>query len=183
MHKNYLNVNPEASKAIEAYRKVRASIQQKCTYLHNKHEANLQCRKGCDSCCVNFNVLPLEFFSILSAIRHNPPALNETHDEQCIFLVDHRCQIYEHRPSICRSHGLPILNMDEEGEQWELSYCHLNFIKVDEDYFTLENGFKQDYYNSKLFLLNREFVQNYDLENFPENELIELSRMKDYLQK
>ena len=71
--------------------------------------------------------------------------------------------------------------MDDEGENWELSYCPLNFTQVDEGYFTLENGFQQDLYNSKLYLLNREFIQNYTEEKFQENELIELRKMKDYL--
>lgn len=71
--------------------------------------------------------------------------------------------------------------MDESGEQWELSYCPLNFKAADETYFTLDNGFQQDYYNSKLFLINREFVKHHEGETFSDTELIELRRMKDYL--
>jgi uncharacterized protein len=181
LRQNNPTVKPEASKAIAEYRKIRASIQQKCTRLHNLHHAHLQCRKGCDSCCINFSVFPVEFFSILTAISSNPPQLNNENHEQCLFLVNQTCQIYEHRPSICRSHGLPILNMDETGEQWELSYCQLNFKTADESYFTLENGFKQDYYNSKLFLINREFLAHSDETTFSETDLIDLRKMKEYL--
>lgn len=174
-------MKPESEKIIDQYRKERNKIQLKCTKLHAVHVNHFQCRKGCDSCCINFSVLPVEFFSILKAIKSQPPQLSNKNPDQCLFLVNHCCQIYEHRPSICRSHGLPILNMDDEGENWELSYCPLNFTQVDEGYFTLENGFQQDLYNSKLYLLNREFIQNYTEEKFQENELIELRKMKDYL--
>lgn len=131
---------------------------------------------------MNFSVLPVEFFSILNAIKENPPALNLDDDSKCLFLVNHSCQIYEHRPSICRSHGLPILNMDAEGENWELSYCPLNFTKVEADYFTLENGFQQDVYNSKLYLSNQEFVKDFENGTYSENELIELRALQKYFE-
>ena len=167
--------------AIEKYRAVRREITEKCDVLHQEHRNYTQCRKGCDSCCMNFSILPVEFFSILDAIKANPPKLNLNNEDKCLFLVDHTCQIYEHRPSICRSHGLPILNMDAEGENWELSYCPLNFKTVDEDYFTLNNGYQQDLYNSKLYLANREFVQAFKEKQFQANELIELRELKKYL--
>lgn len=163
------------------YLKVRNELDSVCDRLHKTHQANTQCRKGCDSCCMNFSVLPVEFFSILESTKNNPPKLNLEDEEKCLFLVDHSCQIYEHRPSICRSHGLPILNMDEEGENMELSYCPLNFNEVDEEYFTLDNGFQQDVFNSKLYLANRGFVQKKTEAHYKENELIELRRMKEFL--
>ncbi|MFA9389501.1 MAG: YkgJ family cysteine cluster protein [Prolixibacteraceae bacterium] len=167
--------------AIVNYIKVRQGIDQTCHSLHLEHSKNTKCRNGCDSCCMNFSVLPVEFFSILSQIKTKSIRLNLADAEKCLFLVDHSCQIYEHRPSICRSHGLPILNMDAEGENWELSYCPLNFTDVEDTYFTLENGFQQDLFNSKLFLTNREFILSNQDKNFQEHELIELRRMKDFL--
>lgn len=163
------------------YRKVRNELTKTCTKLHHHHREHTKCRKGCDECCINFSVLAVEFFSILDSIKDHPPKMNLSDDSKCLFLVDHACQIYDHRPYICRSHGLPILNMDEAGEQWELSYCPLNFTDVDVDYFTLDNGFQQDLHNSKLYLANREYLQADNTINYSDNELIELRKIKDYL--
>ena len=40
-------------------------------------------------------------------------------------LVDGRCAIYDARPLICRSHGLPVA-LEAEGAG-ELHWCELNF--------------------------------------------------------
>ena len=166
----------------ETYTKIISEIDQRCIQLHQKHQKHTLCKKGCSQCCMNFKVLPVEFHAILSAIQVQPPQqLNKDSSEGCIFLVDNTCTIYEHRPSICRSHGLPILNMDIEGENWELSFCPLNFTKVDEAYFTLENGFQQDLFNSKLYLANREFVKKFENPKYSENELLELSELVNFL--
>ena len=162
-----------------AYNTIINELDTRCNQLHQTHQAHTRCRKGCSQCCMDFSVLPVEFYSILAAIKNNPPIQLNEH-EGCIFLVDHACTIYEHRPSICRSHGLPILNMDAEGENWELSFCPLNFTKVDDDYFSLDNGFQQDVFNSKLYLANREFVSEFKENKFSENELIELRKLKEY---
>lgn len=44
----------------------------------------------------------------------------------CPLLVDNRCSIYESRPLICRTQGLPLLLEAEDGEQ-EVDFCPLNF--------------------------------------------------------
>ncbi len=42
---------------------------------------------------------------------------------------DGACLIYEHRPMICRTHGLP--NIDISGESFSNLYCSLNFSGCD----------------------------------------------------
>lgn len=57
----------------------------------------------------------------------------------CPLLVDDRCSIYESRPLICRTQGLPLLMEAEDGET-EVDFCPLNFAEpgavedLDEDY-------------------------------------------------
>lgn len=146
-----------------------------CGELHRLHHQHTVCRKGCDQCCMNFNLLPVEFYSILNSIEGKKIEIQLTgNDEDCPFLVNHSCQIYESRPLICRSHGLPILTMDEEGEDWELSFCPLNFTKADDNYFTNENCYQQDVFNSKLYLLNQDFISSYKEEKFESNDMLDL---------
>jgi Fe-S-cluster containining protein len=42
---------------------------------------------------------------------------------------DGACLVYEHRPMICRTHGLP--NIDDSGESFSDLYCTLNFEGID----------------------------------------------------
>ena len=36
--------------------------------------------------------------------------------ERCGLLDNHQCSIYNSRPIICRTHGMPLLNTDENGD-------------------------------------------------------------------
>lgn len=159
---------------------VRQEIDTQCNTLHSTHQPHTSCKKGCDQCCINFSVLPIEFFNIVHELKQKSVVLNINNTDQCIFLNQGVCQIYEHRPSICRSHGLPILNMDSEGENMELSFCPLNFKNVEIDYFTLENGFQQDTFNSKLYMANINFLKQSKY-NYSENVLIPLRKISEFI--
>jgi uncharacterized protein len=72
----------------------------------------------------------------------------------CPLLVDDRCSIYESRPLICRTQGLPLLMEAEDGDQ-EVDFCPLNFTEagavddLDEDHLV-----PLDALNLRLALLN-----------------------------
>ncbi|HPS12209.1 MAG TPA: YkgJ family cysteine cluster protein, partial [Prolixibacteraceae bacterium] len=153
-------MNESSQKAIRNYLSLRDEIDTICSSLHKKHNKYTSCDNGCDECCMNFRLLPVEFYSILfSAKESNLKYLNNSEEEGCPFLIRHSCAIYPHRPIICRSHGLPILDMDQEGENWELSFCPLNFKNNEDEYFTHSNCYHQDVFNSKLYMLNLEFIK------------------------
>jgi Fe-S-cluster containining protein len=44
----------------------------------------------------------------------------------CALLVDDRCSVYDERPLICRTHGLPTRGRDEAATS-SLQGCPLNF--------------------------------------------------------
>ncbi len=99
-----------------------------------------------------------------------------TEDETaCPFLKDHECTIYEHRPLICRTHGLPLLYVNSETEEWELSACELNFTNFNN--FNEKNTFPQDKFNSRLFLLNEEFIKLPDMQQYQKFDLIPIRKL------
>jgi len=166
------------------YQEIRFNIDKHVQALKNEHHKNMACKKGCDMCCLNFNVFPIEFDTIKKQVTEEyPEVLNqELPDdigEKCIFLKDHQCTIYTARPIICRTHGYPLLYMNEAGDQWELSHCELNFTKVDEDYFHEENTYPQDTYNSQLFMLNKEYIKTVH----PDKSEFDLIQLADLLKK
>ena len=171
-------MNEKAKEQLAKYRQLRDEVSELSKKLSALHKDHMECKKGCSECCMNFQVLPVEYFSMLDEIKQNPPTeisnLNED-AEACNFLSKDLCQIYQSRPFICRTHGLPLLFMNQEGDAWELSACPLNFTKFDD--FHTENTFPQDTYNSKLFLINQEFVKNYPEESFGDFDLISINRL------
>lgn len=167
--------------SILKYHQLRGEIDNRVDELWEDHHKNMACKKGCDLCCLNFDVFPVEFDAIKKQVKeeYSDILLQEVPadtGEKCIFIVDHQCSIYNARPIICRTHGFPLLNMNEAGDQWELSACELNFTDVDDDYFNEENTYPQDTINSQLFMLNKEHIKVAHPEK-GEFELIPLSRL------
>lgn len=156
-------------------------ISKKLSGMHSSH---LQCKKGCDWCCMDYRIFPLEFDAILNKLKEKEVDFQkeEVKGGACIFLKDHACMIYENRPVICRTHGLPLLYMNDDNE-WELSNCELNFTDFDFDGFNAENTFPMDRYNSKLFLLNRNYIQSVKEKPYLETDLIPVKQLAKHLKQ
>lgn len=175
----------KSQKYIKEYRSLRNEIDSEAKILEKEHSHHMKCKAGCDLCCMDYGILPVEFFSILDELKSDnfqKESLKETPKDKssCVFLQNHICAIYKSRPVICRTHGLPLLFTNEDGE-WQLSACELNFTKFNFEKFTLDNTYPQDKYNSKLFILNRDFISVYNEEHFEEFDLIPLKKLVEYL--
>jgi len=167
---------------IENYLALRNEIDTQTEALWNQHQSNMACKKGCDQCCLNFDVFPIEFEAIKQQVQAEYPEVLERsvpdeETEKCVFLTNHQCSFYDARPIICRTHGFPLLYMNEEGDQWELSHCELNFTQVDEDYFDEANTYPQDTINSKLFMMNKAYINSLDHAKHNEFDLIPLANL------
>lgn len=163
----------------ESYQNLRNKIDRLTVKLEQQHREHLSCKMGCDLCCMDYSVFPVEFYSIRDALKTQQfslelPFVNKK--ESCVFLKEHKCTIYTERPVICRTHGLPLLYMNEENE-WELSTCELNFKAFDTNNFTNENTFPQDKFNSELFLINKDFISEFKEKQFGEFDLIPLREL------
>jgi len=95
------------------------------------HGPRLRCKSGCNACCSD----GLSVFAIEAAVieRHHGALLASAtpHVEGgCAFLDEAgACRIYEHRPYVCRTQGLPLrwLEHDEDGSPVEArDVCPLN---------------------------------------------------------
>ena len=158
------------------YLKLRNETDLLCERLGKTHKQHLKCTPGCHKCCMDFSIFPVEFFSILKETGNKKIKFRNIADEgECSFLTDGLCSIYESRPIICRTHGLPMLSMGED--DWELSYCELNFTFGDLPEFGESNTFPQDLYNSKLFLINRRFVGLIEDKRYSETDLLSLREL------
>ena len=102
--------------------------------VSDRHPGGLTCHAGCSSCCHrHLSVMTLEWSRIAEAVSSLEPSHQEAlrtrleagrSDPRCPLLDDEgRCRIYEARPMICRTHGLPI----QVGEPPKRDVCPLNF--------------------------------------------------------
>lgn len=90
--------------------RLHAEVDAETSRLHERHRERLQCRRGCSDCCVDdLTILDLE----AERIRRKHAELlvdDEPHPRgACAFLdVNGACRIYEDRPYVCRTQGLPL---------------------------------------------------------------------------
>jgi hypothetical protein len=117
--------------AIDWVERVHGVVEELVAPIVAGHGARLRCRSGCNDCCTD----GLSVFELEAAViaRHHGPLLQEglPHAEgACAFLDEAgACRIYEHRPYVCRTQGLPLrwLELDEDGQPAEVrDVCPLN---------------------------------------------------------
>jgi len=101
-----------------------AEMDEKVAALVGHHAERLECKRGCCDCCVDgMTVFEIEAERIR---RHHAGLLEsgQPHAEgACAFLDDlGACRVYEDRPYVCRTQGLPLrwLDRDDEGETVEM---------------------------------------------------------------
>jgi Fe-S-cluster containining protein len=117
-----------------------------------KYEQNMNCGKNCSSCCqVDLGVFISEaariseWFDALTdkeksdlratwANVHEPtskPNAAGKKQPACAFLIQSRCTVYEARPTICRTQGLPLMFREANPKTNEtvlhVDVCPLNF--------------------------------------------------------
>ncbi len=173
------------NKHFKKYKNLVEEIEQHTDLLENTHKKHMMCKNGCDLCCIDFSIFPIEYHFILNEIKkgNTLPELEEkTNGNTCAFLKNHSCLIYDHRPIMCRTHGFPLIYVNDNDEN-ELSACELNFTEFDYEDFTMENTLPQDKYNSKLFLLNREFIAEFTDKKYGELDLIPMKELADQVKK
>lgn len=123
--------------ASEALVVLRARVDDHFDQALSRSADAMQCRAGCDQCChVRLSVFSVEaarISRVLSELSRRDPDLRQKIRERakdprfahsCPMLIDSRCAIYDERPLICRSHGLPVAHAGET------HWCELNFVNT-----------------------------------------------------
>lgn len=95
----------------DEYRAARAKIDAAADEVFARRSDDLACTRGCSSCCVEgLTVLSVEAYSIAAhAQEHGLASEPSPPPGGCAFLDEEgACTIYEARPVLCRTHGLPL---------------------------------------------------------------------------
>ena len=114
--------------ALTALAALREEIDREAGALHARHRARLKCGRGCAQCCVDE----------LSVFEVEAESIRERHGEllsrgaphapgACAFLdAAGACRIYEDRPYVCRTQGLPLRWVEPELNAEQRDICPLN---------------------------------------------------------
>lgn len=118
-------MRPEAAESLAALAALHAAIDRRVAQLLPLHGPRLRCRVGCASCCVD----GLTVFAVEAArIEAEHPELlahGQPSAQGCAFLDQAgACRIYEARPYVCRTQGLPLRWLEGEAERRDI--CPLN---------------------------------------------------------
>jgi Fe-S-cluster containining protein len=125
--------------------RLRARVDEHFTQAVARTPEQFACRPGCESCChQRFSVFEVEAAPIREALaqlaRSDPEARRRVRERgrddelrACALLLDGQCSVYEQRPLICRSHGLPIgvREGDDPSSPLRVDHCPLNFLDRD----------------------------------------------------
>ena len=113
------------AEVLKRYRELGDYCETLTQRVQSRFGENWQCRAGCSGCCRLATVCGLEAVVLLRAglgVRIFGQPVGD--GEQCCLLQDDRCLVYDSRPLICRSHGLPLVSgVLTEGE---IDCCPLN---------------------------------------------------------
>lgn len=123
-----------AAESLRNYFELVGKVDDLCRRIESEFSGDLACRKGCSGCCRHLSLfwveavalaLTLEGCSEAEAERIRARAVQHRPDDPCPLLENDACLLYEGRPIICRTHGLPLLMGD--GDERRIDFCDLNF--------------------------------------------------------
>nr|WP_258539282.1 YkgJ family cysteine cluster protein [Dissulfurirhabdus thermomarina] len=120
------------------YLALRGRVDALCRRIRERYGRFIACRRGCHDCCTELSVFPVEAAALADAFARMPPgpareAVAAAGPGGCPLLVDGACALYEARPVICRTQGLPLLLDDapsEAGAAPAVAFCPRNFRGV-----------------------------------------------------
>jgi uncharacterized protein len=119
---------------LENYRALLARVDEICHMTSERFGAEIVCRAGCDACCRHLSIFAVEAAALNRALHQAPGDLSArirqraaaaAPEDPCPLLQDGLCLLYQARPIICRTHGLPLL-LHRDGKS-EIDFCPENF--------------------------------------------------------
>lgn len=118
---------------VESLKKLQNNVDHFFQQNALKHSEHMACKQGCFECCkVDLNIFSTEANFIEESIallskEEKEVVLDSLKKNSlsgyCPFLIEQSCAIYNFRPIICRSQGLPLYVESED----RIDACPLNF--------------------------------------------------------
>ncbi|MBY0449176.1 MAG: YkgJ family cysteine cluster protein [Cyanobacteria bacterium] len=161
-----------SSESIGLYLGFRDKLDQLIAEAWELYKSQMQCKRGCFSCCENnFHISLIEAHVLREAVAGLPADTREQirvniqdpNAPLCPLLVDGACSIYESRPILCRIFGFPV----SDGQS--IATCELNFTEARDDLFSAK-CFNKTALTENTQLLSRLYLHEMGGPELPEGE-------------
>lgn len=156
------------SMLLENYSAFIKKIDRHIAALEKRYPHEIACKKGCDACCKNLTLFPVEAFCLSLAFsklkktaRNRVVEKINAADGTCPLLIDSACALYENRPVICRTHGYPIY-MEQDGHR-QIDFCPDNFKNITS--FGKQDLLNIEQLNATLLAINNHFLSCIDTDS------------------
>lgn len=157
---------PDATvdKMSESYRQLCDKVDDFFTRVETRHRDQIQCDRGCYDCCdVRLTVTAVEAAAVraawqrLSDERRADVRATWREDASACAALDRdgRCAVYQGRPLVCRSHGVPIRLVDHRSLP-VIQACHRNFTAAGPDAADRDCVLDQTTLSAMLLLVDNE---------------------------
>ncbi|TDI35281.1 MAG: YkgJ family cysteine cluster protein [Acidobacteria bacterium] len=162
------------------------SVDETFASIQTRQGACMQCRAGCTDCCrARLTITHVEAAFFRRGLARLPEAerkdlAQRTRDktrDMCPALdPEGRCQLYDSRPLICRSFGVPLRRRREVVlvNPIVIDACDLNFVDVPLETLPAEDVLDQTSLDTELAAINAEFCARHDL---PTDERIGIAQI------
>jgi len=119
---------------LENYLNLLARVDELCAQTAQRFDSQISCRPGCDACCRHLSIFAVEAAALHRALGRLPgedadfirqAASAASPEAPCPLLHRGLCLLYQARPIICRTHGLPLL-VNRDGTSG-IDFCPENF--------------------------------------------------------
>lgn len=158
---------------LDNYKQLTDRIDSLCNDIAAALGEQITCSAGCSSCCTAITVFPVEAAAIREALANLPDqqadiirhhVSEHADEERCPLLFHHRCLLYDARPIICRTHGLPIVYTADN--QRKSDCCPLNLTEAEA--ISGSHVVDLDKLNTLLVAVNSIFMSQTDDVELPE---------------
>ena len=159
---------------LDNYYQMVVRVDALCRGIQDVLSSQITCSEGCSSCCTAITLFPVEAAALNAALEALPQAdraailchvAEHAAEERCPLLEHHRCLLYDARPIICRTHGLPIIYT--EGNEQKGDCCPLN-LSESEQPVSGSAIIDLDRLNTLLVAVNALFLSQADANGLPE---------------
>lgn len=169
------------SAAYDQYQHLVERVEAFGQAIQQRYPTHLTCHAGCDGCCYqDLSVFAVEAHHLAQAVAALPAEgrarlaarLQQAPDpwqvldtpQPCVLLEGGRCQLYTHRPLICRIHGFPIAStMIEPSDGGQRDCCPLNFTALPLPEIAPQAVYNLDLVNQTLAAITHLFQQEQGL--------------------
>jgi len=156
-----------AEEILHNYQRLLNKVDEFNSRIIQRYRKNISCGYGCSDCCQqNLNLLPLEYSFLQKGFALLPEPMKKIVRKRaaqglgdhtpCLLLYHGACVLYERRPIICRTHGLPLFIM--EGDKERRDCCPKNFTSYRLEVVPQTDFLHLERLNTILITINRVFA-------------------------